>query len=98
MPYQMLLAIFGASTVYALLLSTRYGKVLTETYTWVTVAIGTGIILSLYYLLAPQPDPLVFLCFVVGGAPIVVRSLWEDVRRELRFRETVHGSDDDANQ
>ena len=98
MPYQMLLAIFGASTVYAPLLSTRYGKVLTETYTWVTVVFGTAMILGFYYLMAPQPDPLVFACFVAGGAPIVVRSLWEDVRRELRFRETVHGSDNDANQ
>ena len=99
MQYQMmLLAIFGAATVYALLLSTRYGKILTETYTWVTVVFGTAMILGLYYLMAPQPDPRVFFCFAAGGLPIVVRSLWEDVRREERFRHTVHGSNDDANQ
>lgn len=97
MQYQMPLAIFGASSVYAVLLSTRYGKILTETYTWVTVVFGTGMILGFYYLMSPQPDPMIFACFVAGGLPIVVRSLWEDVRREERFRHTVHG-DHDAEQ
>ena len=98
MPYQILLAIFAASSIYALLLSTRYGKILTETYTWVTVVLGTGMILGFYFLMSPQPDPMIFLCFVAGGTPIVIRSLWEDVRREERFRHTVHGDHDDANQ
>lgn len=98
MPYQMLLVIFVASTIYALFLSTRYGRILTETYTWVTVVFGTGMILGIYYLMSAQPDPLIFFCFSAGGLPIVVRSLWEDVRREERFRETVHGDHNDANQ
>jgi hypothetical protein len=98
MPYAMFGIIFIASAVYALLLSTRYGRVMTETYTWVTVVFGTAMILAVYYAMSPQPDPVIFWCFVAGGAPIVVRSLVEDVRRELRFRETVTGDHDDANQ
>ena len=94
MPYTLLAATFAACTVYAILLSTPVGKVLTETYPWITVVIGTGLVLALYYVMAPNADPLVFWCFVAGGTPIVARSLWIEVRREMAWRKELRHPQD----
>ncbi len=75
----------ATSTVYAALLSTSLGRRWATAQTWVTVIIGTLLVLAWLAVFDWQTALLTLLFFVVGGAPIVIRSLVF----EFRERESV---------
>jgi len=65
-----------AATVYAYALNTKKGKSFASEYTWVSVVVGTGIVLIGLWFLIPQDSWLkVVLSFIVAGVPMIVRSL-----------------------
>jgi hypothetical protein len=65
-----------AATVYARTLNTKKGKSFASEYTWVSVVVGTGIVLIGLWFLIPQDSWLkVVLSFMVAGVPMIVRSL-----------------------
>jgi hypothetical protein len=70
-----------AATVYAWALNTKKGKSLAGEYTWVSVVVGTGIVLIGLWFLIPQDSWLkVVLSFIVAGVPMIVRSLINKMR------------------
>lgn len=75
-----------SSTLYALLLSTPFGRRWTERQTWTTVVLGVA--LTLAWLLAEDPKAArrTLVYFVVSGLPIIVRSLLLDF---IEFEDVI---------
>lgn len=76
------------TTIYAALLSTSLGRRWATAQTWVSVVVGTALVLAWLAVLDWRTALLALLFFVVGGAPIVIRSLIF----EFRERESVQKS------
>jgi hypothetical protein len=71
-----------AATLYAVALETPIGKWLTHERTWITVAAGNGLVLvALFFLLDTAAWWRCLAAFAVAGAPVIVRSLINDWRR-----------------
>lgn len=71
-----LAGLFGFSTAYALLLSTKTGKRWADNQTWATVVAGVGLTTGFAALEDRKAAHLMFVYFVVAGIPIIFRSLW----------------------
>lgn len=62
--------------IYAFFLNTPKGRMFASEYTWVSVVVGTGIVISALWFLIPQDSwQKVILSFVVAGSPMIARSL-----------------------
>lgn len=73
--------LFLAAATYAMLLNTSRGKYFAKEYTWATVVTGTLLVLFALYLIIPtEVWWQVFLAFVVAGAPMIARSLFNKGR------------------
>lgn len=76
------------SSLYAIGLNTPMGKKFTDQYTWATVCIGTGIVLAILRLVIPKEYWYkLATAFVVAGAPLIFRSLYNKTIRELQHNE-----------
>jgi len=76
------------SSLYAISLNTPVGKKFTDQYTWATVCIGTGIVLSVLRLVIPKEQWYkLAAAFVVAGAPMIFRSLYNKTIRQLQRNE-----------
>ncbi len=76
------------SSLYAISLNTPVGKKFTDQYTWATVCIGTGIVLSVLRLVIPKEQWYkLATAFVVAGAPMIFRSLYNKTIRQLQHNE-----------
>lgn len=76
------------SSLYAIGLNTPMGKKFTEQYTWATVCIGTGIVLAVLRLVIPKEYWYkLATAFVVAGAPMIFRSLYNKTIREVQHNE-----------
>lgn len=76
------------SSLYAIGLNTPMGKKFTDQYTWATVCIGTGIVLAVLRLVLPKEQWYkLATAFVVAGAPMIFRSLYNKTIRELQRNE-----------
>ncbi|MEZ4661249.1 MAG: hypothetical protein R2911_27180 [Caldilineaceae bacterium] len=65
-----------ATSVYATLLNTESGKRIADEETWLTVSFGTALVLGFCRLLLPSDAwNKVLLAFVIGGSPLIFRSL-----------------------
>lgn len=74
------LLLFAAT--YAMLLNTAAGKQFATDYTWASVVIGTLLVLAALYMLIPVESWWrVCLAFVVAGAPMIARSLFNKAHR-----------------
>jgi len=94
-----LLGCFGTCAAYAVLLSTKRGRVFTVDHTWVTVVAGVLVVLAWLALIDYSAAVLALAFFVAGGAPMIARAWWLEVEyrneyTELRRREE-HGEDYD---
>jgi hypothetical protein len=79
------------SPLYAIGLNTTMGKKFTDQYTWATVCIGTGIVLSVLRLIIPREYWYkLATAFVVAGAPMIFRSLYNKTIRELQRNEASY--------
>jgi len=79
------------SSLYAISLNTTMGKKFTDQYTWATVCIGTGIVLSVLRLIIPKEYWYkLATAFVVAGAPMIFRSLYNKTIRELQRNEASY--------
>lgn len=79
------------STIYAALLSTSLGRRWTTAQTWVSVVVGTLLVLAWLAVLDWRTALLALLFFVVGGAPIVIRSLILDFREREAVQKSAGG-------
>lgn len=76
------------SSLYAISLNTPMGKKFTDQYTWATVCIGTGMVLAVLRFVVPKEHWYkLATAFVVAGAPLVFRSLYNKTVRELHHNE-----------
>lgn len=71
-----LFGLFGFSTAYAFLLSTKTGKRWADDQTWATVVGGVGLTTVFVALEDRKAAHLMLTYFFVAGIPIVFRSLW----------------------
>jgi hypothetical protein len=79
------------SSLYAIGLNTPMGKKFTDQYTWATVCIGTGMVLAVLRLVIPKEQWYkLATAFVVAGAPLVFRSLYNKTVRELHHNEASY--------
>lgn len=76
-----LLGLFGFSTAYTLLLSTKTGKQWADNQTWATVAGGVALTTGFMALEDRKAAQLAFIYFIVAGVPLVFRSLWLQLER-----------------
>lgn len=72
------------STFYAIILQvTSFGRWLAAERTWLSVVIGVGYVTLFMRLLGPAPTWWLWLvAWGVAGAPLVARSLWNELRRD----------------
>lgn len=76
------------SSLYAVSLNTPIGKKFTDQYTWAAVCIGTGTVLAVLRLVIPKEQWYkLATAFVVAGAPMIFRSLYNKTIRELQRNE-----------
>jgi hypothetical protein len=81
-----LLILFLATSFYAFALTgTRVGREFTADFTWVTVIVGSMIVLLCMALVDLHLAMLALLFFFVGGLPMVTASILKDfqTRRHL---------------
>ena len=79
------------SSLYAIGLNTTMGKKFTDQYTWATVCIGTSIVLSGLRLIIPKEYWYkLATSFVVAGAPMIFRSLYNKTIREVQRNEASY--------
>lgn len=79
------------SSLYAIGLNTTMGKKFTDQYTWATVCLGTGIVLSVLRLIIPKEYWYkLATAFVVAGAPMIFRSLYNKTIRQLHRNEAPY--------
>lgn len=71
-----LFGLFGFSTAYAFLLSTKHGKRWADNQTWATVVAGVGLTTGFVALEDRKAANLMLIYFFVAGIPIIFRSLW----------------------
>ncbi len=76
-----LIGLFAASTAYALLLNTKWGKRWADEQTWVTVVAGTAMTTAFVALEDRKAASMTLLYFAVSGIPIILRSLWLQLER-----------------
>lgn len=71
-------ALLGASTaLYAALLNTKSGRRIAQDETWLAVSCGTAIVLFFCrFILPPSLWNKVVLAFVIGGSPMIARSIF----------------------
>ncbi len=76
--------LFLLSTLYAVALQvTSFGRWLATERTWLSVVIGVGYVTLAMRLLGPTTDWWLWLvAWAVAGTPLVVRSLWNELRRD----------------
>ena len=83
-----------ASAGYAWWLDSPTGREIAARKTWVTVVIGVGLTLILAAVIVPFEVWIrVALLFVATGAPIVVRSLRNELRAERQAKEIMRDGD-----
>jgi MFS-type transporter involved in bile tolerance (Atg22 family) len=79
------------SSLYAIGLNTTMGKKFTDQYTWATVCIDTSIVLSGLRLIIPKEYWYkLATAFVVAGAPMIFRSLYNKTIREVQRNEASY--------
>jgi len=68
---------------YALALQTRRGRLLATRRTWLVVVIGVALVLAALALMLPW-EHLLLTCgsFAVAGAPMIARSIYNELRDE----------------
>jgi len=83
-----LAALFFASAFYALALQTEPGRKLATRRTWLTVVLGVAMVLSTLAVI-PGPDDLLTQCvaYAIAGTPMIVRSLYNEMKDEDRANE-----------
>jgi len=82
-----------SSTVYAFLLSTRVGRYLCSEQTWLTVVVGTLIVLGWVAVVDPAAALTVGAFFVAGGVPMILRSVliqFEHYKAQISERPADH--------
>lgn len=72
----LLFGLFGFSTAYAFMLSTKRGRQWADNQTWATVVAGVMLVTGFMSLEDRKVAGLNFIYFFVAGVPIVFRSLW----------------------
>lgn len=84
------------STVYAFLLSTRVGRYLCSEQTWLTVVVGTLIVLGWVATVDVFAAVVTGAFFVAGGVPMILRSLliqFEHYKAQTTLRQRDRGDD-----
>ncbi|HXF60741.1 MAG TPA: hypothetical protein VNK95_03945 [Caldilineaceae bacterium] len=76
-----LLAAGVSSAIYALWLTGKEGRKWADEQTWATVVAGTAMTLAWYALEDSKAAKRAWLYFAVTGTPIVIRSLYLQLRR-----------------
>lgn len=71
-----LFGLFGFSTAYAFLLSTKTGRKWADNQTWATVVGGVSLVMAFVALEDRKTAQTNFIYFLVAGVPIIFRSLW----------------------
>jgi hypothetical protein len=87
-----LVVLFMASCLYTVTLewSERRWRFVSR-MTWLSVVLGTGMVLAaLYALLSWDAWLLVALAFIVAGLPVVGRSLLNDLARDLALESKIN--------
>lgn len=70
------------TSLYAMALSTPVGREFTRSKTWVTVVVGVALVLGAFALFWFEAALYAFIFFAVGGAPILVKEIIDEFRRE----------------
>ena len=79
------------SSLYAVCLNTRAGKKFTDQYTWLTVCLGTGMVLAVLRLSMPKDQWYKLMtAFTIAGLPMVARSLYNKTVREMQHNEASY--------
>lgn len=84
------------STVYAFLLSTKVGRYLCSEQTWLTVVVGTLIVLGWVATVDVFAAAVTGAFFVAGGVPMILRSLliqFEHYKAQIAMRSRDSGND-----
>jgi hypothetical protein len=82
--------VFLSSSLYAAFLQTPWGHLLAYRRTWVTVVIGTAMVISvLPFLIGFENALLVLAAFAAGGVPQVTRCIINELRDEAKAREEL---------
>jgi hypothetical protein len=81
-----LMGLAFSSTLYAILLSTPFGRRWTASKTWTTVVLGTLLVLAWLAVANLSAALWALLFFGVGGVPIIIRELVLEFQREERIR------------
>ena len=77
------IALGVTSTTYAAALNTDVGKEFADEYTWASVVLGTGLVLTILRFILPREYwQKVALAFAVAGTPMVARSLLRKLTEE----------------
>ncbi len=74
--------LFVVCSLYAVALSTKLGQRWTHSKTWTTVVLGCALVLGALALYDTAAALTASIFFAVGGAPILVRELILEFRRE----------------
>lgn len=83
-----LVILFLSSSLYALLLQTRLGRLLATRRTWVSVVIGVTLVIgALMPFLWGEALAMICAAFAVAGIPMIFRSFYNELRDEERARE-----------
>lgn len=69
--------VLGAVAIaYAFALNSPAGKKIADEHTWLTVVIGTSLVLcALFFIMAFQDWLNILIAFAVAGTPMIARSL-----------------------
>lgn len=77
--------LFVVCSAYAVALSTEIGQRWTRSKTWTTVVLGVAFVLGAIALYDQATALTALVFFAVGGAPILVRELVMEFKREERI-------------
>lgn len=76
-----LIGLLLSTVIYALLLSSDFGRRWTKEQTWSTVAVGVLLVCGWMALENPTQAMETLIYFAIAGAPMVARSLWLQFHR-----------------
>ncbi len=88
-----LLGLFATAILYAILLSSSWGREWTDHQTWTTVVFGTLLVIAWMWMEDPALAERVLLYFTVAGAPMVVRSLVFQFLRHRAIMRRIMGEE-----
>ncbi len=76
-----LIGLLLSTVIYALVLSSDFGRRWTKEQTWSTVAVGVLLVCAWMALESREQAANTLIYFAVAGAPMVARSLWLQFHR-----------------